>query len=155
MTSVWAHADCSGSELLVLLALADFSDDNGENIYPSMQTLAHKARLSVKQARRVVQNLVKLNLIEIIEIGGWQRGRNRSNAYRILLENLHGEGTPNMGVPPSHPRQYRTPAGESTPLPLTGDDPSSETSYIPPSKKMRPTQAHKKKSYNPADYPDL
>jgi hypothetical protein len=46
MNTVWAHAECKSTELLVLLALADFSDDNGENIYPSISTLAQKARLS-------------------------------------------------------------------------------------------------------------
>lgn len=152
MSDVWAYADCSGSELLVLLALADFADDRGRNIYPSMQTLARKSRLSVKQARRVVQNLVKLNLIEIVEAGGWDRGRNRSNAYRILLENLHPVGTPKLGVPPSHARQNGTPAGDSTPLPPTGDDPPSDPSYTPPLKKKRPSTGAKKKSYQPDDY---
>lgn len=157
MTDVWAYADCSGSELLVLLALADFSDDNGRNIYPSMQTLATKARLSVKQARRVVQNLVKLNLIEIVEVGGWDRGRNRSNAYRIILENLHAPGTPNLGVPSSHPREYGTPTDGRDVLPSAGDDPSYDPLTKPPLKGKRPTraQAEKRKNYRPPEYSDI
>lgn len=159
MTSVWAHADCSGSELLVLLALADFCDDNGENIYPAMPTLARKARLSVKQARRVVQNLVKLDLIEIVEAGGWQRGRNRSNSYRIKLEVLLAGGTPKLSVPPSHARQDGTPADVSTVLPPAGDDPSFQSLYKPPSKSMRPPHGRKnsgqRRSYLPEDYDDL
>lgn len=151
MTDVWAYADCNGSELLVLLALADFSDDQGRNIYPSMQTLAQKARLSVKQARRVVQNLVKLDLIEIVEAGGWDRGRNRSNSYQIKLETLLAKGTPNLGVPPSHPREDGTPAGDSTVLPPVGDDPSYNPLAKPPLKDKRPTRAQKK-SYRPEDY---
>lgn len=152
MTDVWAYADCKGSELLILLALADFSDDNGENIYPSMQTLAQKSRMSDKQARRVVQNLVKLNLIEIVEQGGWQRGRNRANSYRIRLENIHG-GTPNLSVPLSHPRENGTPAGGSTVPPPAGDDPSYKPLKKPSLRDKRPTQG--RKSYNPADYDDL
>jgi hypothetical protein len=140
MTDVWAYAGCKGSELLILLALADFADDNGENIYPSMQTLARKSRMSDKQARRVVQNLVKLGLIEIIEAGGWDRGRNRSNSYRILLENL---GTPKLGVPLSRPRQNGTPTGGRTVLPPVGDDPSSDPLVEAPGKKMRPHKAQK------------
>lgn len=155
MNAVWAYADCSGSELLILLALADFSDDNGENIYPSMQTLAQKSRMSDKQARRVVQNLVKLELIEIVEQGGWQRGRNRSNSYRIRLENII-RGTDNLGVPPSHPREYGTPAHDSTVLPPAGDDPPYKHHTKPPSEQLRPTNGRKrKKSYNPEDYQDL
>lgn len=153
MNVVWAFADCKGSELLILLALADFSDDNGENIYPSMQTLAQKSRMSDKQARRVVQNLVKLGLIEIVEAGGWQRGRNRSNSYRIMLENI---GTPKLGVPLSHPREDGTPAGDRTVLPPAGDDPSFNRHNKPPSKQMRPIHGRKqKKSYQPEDYDDL
>lgn len=153
MNAVWAYADCKGSELLILLALADFADDNGENIYPSMQTLAHKSRMSDKQARRVVQNLVKLGLIEIVEAGGWQRGRNRSNSYRILLENI---GTPKLGVPLSHPGEDGTPTGDRTVLPPVGDDPSYKRNNKPPLKKLRPTHGRKqKKSYQPEDYDDL
>jgi hypothetical protein len=157
MTDVWAYADCSGSELLVLLALADFSDDNGRNIYPSMQTLAQKSRLSVKQARRVVQNLVKKQLIEIVEIGGWDRGRNRSNAYRIILENLHALGTPKLGVPYSHPREGGTPTGGSDVLPSVGDDPSYDPLTKPPLKEQRPprAQAEKKRNYRPPEYDDI
>lgn len=148
MTDVWAHADCKGSELLILLALADFSDDNGENIYPSMKTLARKSRLSAPQARRVVQNLVKLDLIEIVEAGGWDRGRNRSNSYRIKLENLRG--TPNLIVPPSRSRDHGTRADDSTVLAPVIDDPSSDPPYTPPSKDKRPSRARSgKKSYKP------
>lgn len=153
MNAVWANAECSGSELLILLALADFADDNGENIYPSMQTLARKSRMSDKQARRVVQNLVKLKLIEIVEAGGWQRGRNRANSYRILLENI---GTPKLGVPLSRPGEYGTPAHDSTVLPRAGDDPSYNRNNKPPSKQLRPTHGRsQKKSYQPEDYDDL
>lgn len=158
MTDVWAYADCKGSELLILLALADFSDDNGENIYPSMQTLAKKSRLSDKQARRVVQNLVKLDLVEIIEAGGWQRGRNRSNSYRIKLETLLAVGTPKLGVPLSHPREDGTPADDSTVLPPAGDDPPYKPLHKPPLKEKRPPSGRKpqkRRSYQPSDYEDL
>lgn len=156
MNLVWAHADVKGSELLILLAMADFSDDNGENIFPSMQTLGRKARLSDKQARRVVQNLVKLKLVEIVEQGGWQRGRNRSNSYRILLENI---GTPKLGVPISHPRQDGTPADGRAVLPPPGDDPPYNHYKKPPLKSKRPPQGRKGSSANTSyrleNHPDL
>ncbi len=90
MNRVWQEAQVGGSELLVLLALADFSDDDGRNIYPSIQTLSYKVRLTTTQTRRIVHNLVKSNFVEIVEPGGWQGKRNRSNEYRILLDNLEG-----------------------------------------------------------------
>lgn len=157
MNAVWAYADCKSSELLVLLALADFSDDNGENAYPSMATLAKKARLSDKQVRRVVQTLVELKLLEIVEEGGWKHGRNRSNSYRIRLENI---GTPKLGVLPpagegySHPRENGTPTDGGTVLPPAGDNPSSYPSYNPPVEKKRPPRAQKK-NYRPDEYSDI
>jgi hypothetical protein len=153
MTDVWAYADCKGSELLILLALADFSDDNGENIYPSMQTLAKKSRLSEPQARRVVQNLVKLDLIEIVETGGWDRGRNRSNTYRIRLETLYAGRGINLIPPPSRGRDHSGSADDTTVVAPARDDPPYNRTRKPPLKKVRPTQG--RKSYNPDDYPDL
>ncbi len=161
MTDVWAYADCKGSELLILLALADFSDDYGENIYPSTTTLARKSRLSEAQARRVVQNLVKLDLIEIVEQGGWQRGRNRSNSYRIKLENLKPDSGINLIPPPSRRRDHGTRADDTTVVSPTRDDPSSEPSYNTPSEKMRPSSGRKSKTTGDAprgpyslDHPD-
>jgi hypothetical protein len=156
MTDVWAYADCKGSELLMLLALADFSDDHGENIYPSMQTLAEKTRLHETQARRSVQALVKRDLLEIIEPGGWQHGRNRSNSYRIKLENL---GDSKMLPPLSRPRDHGDSTGAPTVVVPARDDPSSKSLYNAPSKGKRPTQGRKnggkRRSYNPDDYDDL
>lgn len=87
MARIWQTAtELSGSELLVLLALADFGDDTGGNIYPSMTTLAGKARLSESQARRVVRRLVEAGYVEIVEAGGWDGQRNRANEYQIVFD---------------------------------------------------------------------
>ena len=45
--AVWKHSRLSGSELLLLLALADFADDGGF-CYPSVSTLAGYMRMSVR-----------------------------------------------------------------------------------------------------------
>lgn len=151
MSDVWAYADCGGSELLVLLALADFADDDGENIYPSMATLARKCRLSESQTRRIVQSLIKKGAIEVVEVGGWEHGRNRSNRYRIVVEALYERGskmTPHI----SRPRDHGTRAGDSTVLAPVIDDPSSDPLYKPPVKEMRPPRAQFRKTYNPDDY---
>jgi hypothetical protein len=94
LSEIWTEANVSGSELLVLLALADFADDDGRNIYPSMPTLAHKARLSESQTRRIIQGLIEEGLIEIVEIGGWDGRRNRANEYRIIREDSGSSMTP-------------------------------------------------------------
>ena len=99
MSRVWQDAQVGGSELLVLLALADFSDDDGCNIYPSIRTLAAKVRLTTKQTRRIIHKLVQDELIEVVQDGGWRGGRNFSNEYRIHLHNL--ERTDILGDIPS------------------------------------------------------
>lgn len=116
LSQVWQHADVSGSELLVLLAMADFCDDQGRNIYPSMPTLAHKARLSESQTRRIVQAFCDNEngdaLVEIVEAGGWKAGRNRSNHYRILLD------SPKLQPKPKESGITLTPPSELTPPPV-------------------------------------
>lgn len=95
MAQLWEHADVTGSELLVLLALADFANDDGSSIYPAMKTIASKARLSVDQARRVVHKLIDSGVLELVEQGGWIGKRNRPNEYRIVMQSpciLQGPG---------------------------------------------------------------
>lgn len=47
-----------GSNYWILLAMADHAHDDGTHVFPSMQTLADKARISKRQAQRVTQILV-------------------------------------------------------------------------------------------------
>jgi hypothetical protein len=60
-----------GSELLALLALADWSDDQG-NCWPSMDAIAGKLRLSRSQAQRVVHRLIDGGFLRVTgnEAGG-------------------------------------------------------------------------------------
>ena len=81
MARVWAQSSRKDGELLVLLALADFANDQGES-WPSMPVLAHKARLSERQARKVLDKLVQAGEIRRVRSNG---GRNRRNRYVILL----------------------------------------------------------------------
>lgn len=72
MTMVWEKYPASGSELLAMLALADWAGDDGGSLYPSMSALAAKIRLSEKQARRIVQDLVHQGILLVVgnEHGG-------------------------------------------------------------------------------------
>ena len=57
MSQVWKHSKHAGGSLLVLLALADFANDEGI-CYPAQKTLAKKSRLSGRQVRRTVGEIV-------------------------------------------------------------------------------------------------
>lgn len=100
MSRVWEISGQSGGALIVLLAIADFADDAGI-AFPSIGTLARKARLSPRQVQRVVAALVAEGELWI-EPG---RGRQGSHLYRVVV------GTPRQNVTPDtmSPRQNVTP----------------------------------------------
>jgi hypothetical protein len=88
MTKVWAQSQVSGSELLLLLAIADFSDDQG-HAFPSVGTLAHKIRMSARNTQYLLQKLEAAGELEITR----NAGRGGSNLYRVQTlrpENLAG-----------------------------------------------------------------
>ena len=78
MSAVWQHAGVEGGSLLVLLALSDFANDDGE-CWPSVKTLSAKSRLSERQTQYVITNLIDGGLIER-DLNAGPRG---ANLYRI------------------------------------------------------------------------
>ncbi len=86
ISRVWEGYPGGGSELLALLALADWSDDAGR-CYPSMAAIAKKTRLSESQARRVVHILIDQGFLDVTgNLHGGKPGTTRQ--YRIVLEKL-------------------------------------------------------------------
>lgn len=84
---VWQCPDLEDkSELLVMLALADFAHDDGSNIYPSRATLAFKARQSERNLKYILKALEDKNYITR-EIGA---GPNGVNITRINIGILRG-----------------------------------------------------------------
>lgn len=89
MARVWAdYPGGGGSELLALLALADWSDDAGR-CWPSMSAIAGKTRLSRSQAQRIVHGLIDGGYLRVIgnSMGG-KPGATRQ--YQIVLSALTG-----------------------------------------------------------------
>lgn len=82
MTQVWERTDLGQSETLVLLALADHADDNGE-CWPSMQRIAEKARVQRRAVQRIVQKLEEKGLVTV------ERSVGRSNTNRFILHVEH------------------------------------------------------------------
>lgn len=58
MTLVWDRYQGSGSELLAMLALANWCNDDGGSLYPSIKQIALKMRVSRSQAQRVLHGLM-------------------------------------------------------------------------------------------------
>ena len=83
MSQVWEDARIqSQPELLVLLALADHARDDGV-CWPSIRTIAAKARVEERSAQRIIRRLIEKGLVEIVTKGGCIEGHNVPNRYRV------------------------------------------------------------------------
>jgi hypothetical protein len=56
MARVWEHSQQTGTHLLMMLAIADFADDDGR-AYPSVNTLAKKCRMKPRNANVILAAL--------------------------------------------------------------------------------------------------
>jgi hypothetical protein len=72
MTAVWDHADVSGGDLLVLLAMADWADDDGRKCFPTQGTLAAKSRMTDRNLRYCLLKLESAGYIS--QVGRRQGG---------------------------------------------------------------------------------
>lgn len=93
-----------GAAKLVMLVLANWCDDRGLNLYPSIAAVADKACLSVSQARRVIHRLIEDGFLEVVgnHSGGAQHATRR---YRVVIEQLLSPSlevihTPSAGATP-------------------------------------------------------
>lgn len=88
MTIVWDGFPGGGSELLALLALADWSDDEGR-CWPSIAAIAKKTRLSRSQTQRTVHGLIDAGYVAVTgnETGG---APGSTRQYRVVLSKLTG-----------------------------------------------------------------
>lgn len=129
MAEVWGRSRHSGTNLLMMLALADFSDDQG-NSYPAVPTLAVKCRMQPRNATYILRDLERSGELEVTPNGG-PKGTNR---YRIALEALGGvqsiagcgmqHGAPLQSVAPLQ-SSVSTPAMQRRlPLQPIADEPS-------------------------------
>lgn len=139
LSMVWEGYPGGGSELLALLALADWSDDEGR-CFPAMASIGRKTRLSEKQARRVVHSLEEAGFLRVT---GGQSGGGMSRRYQIALDRLtppadgraptYGRAPadvphpsrPREGTPPTHGR--RTVIEPSKNRQLMADEPPVST----------------------------
>jgi ribosomal protein S8 len=62
---IWDYTDYRDGSALVALALADFANEEGR-CHPKMETVAKKARLSVRQVQRIIRVFEQDGFIEII-----------------------------------------------------------------------------------------
>jgi Helix-turn-helix domain len=89
MTLVWEKSNQKGSELLLLLAIADNANDQGI-AYPSTKTLAKKTRLDRRHVKKLIRALERTGELRVA-IGAGPRG---CNEYVIQLSTEGGGKMP-------------------------------------------------------------
>lgn len=102
MTMVWENFNRGGSEKLAMLALADWCDDYGNRLHPSISGVAKKINVSESQARRIIHKFIDEGFLTVTaNHDGGNPGQTRH--YRMNLEML------------STPSVHATPCSEDTP----------------------------------------
>lgn len=78
LTRVWRESQHKGGTLLVLLAIADYADDDGI-AFPSVVTLAKKARMSQRNVQYALRVLTKSGELQVTAP---ENGR-KSRTFRV------------------------------------------------------------------------
>jgi hypothetical protein len=79
LAAVWEHSRQSGSHLLVLVAVASYSDHNGEWV-TDQATLQRRARLSNRRLRQILTELAASGELSVVS----HHGRGKRSTYRLL-----------------------------------------------------------------------
>jgi hypothetical protein len=85
MAIVWKKSSHGGTDLLMLLAIADFADDDGR-AYPAVGTLAKKCRMGPRNANYVLSTLRDSGELQILV----NEGPHGTNLYQLRFSAMKG-----------------------------------------------------------------
>ena len=128
MSHVWNMEIEDSTAKLALMALADFSDDDGY-CFPSYKVLAKKISKSKRTAIRVVDKLAELGFVQI-EKRELKDGTSSTNLYKIMIENDRvAQAHPRVTSPDNRVTRMTPPSDMCvTPINITTNEPSIEPS---------------------------
>jgi hypothetical protein len=131
--AVWDRTTTGGSTRLLLLALADFADEDGLS-WPSVQTLAHRTGRSERQVQRLIGYAIAAGELEADRDGG--RGSSR---YRLRPggQPVTERGVTQMSPQGRRPRHPRGDTGDTPGVTPTTPEPSREPTEEPASDPAR------------------
>ncbi len=89
MAWVFEHSRSTLGARLVLLAIANHADRDGDNSFASVATLAEEAHLSERQVQRAIASLLADGELELVGRHG-SRADRMTNVYRLPGVQLHG-----------------------------------------------------------------
>jgi hypothetical protein len=130
MSLVWESETLDPYERLVMLSLADHSNDDGI-CYPSMRRLCDRTGMKIRGVQNVVKRLTEAGYITV----EMNKGRAGSNLYKV-----NPTPAPDAGAQDMHPRtECTTPPHSKTQTPalnapkpsLTVNEPSKRKTRIP------------------------
>ena len=90
MTMAWDLPLPPGEKLL-LLALADYSNDNGD-CFPGQISLARRCSVSDRAIRKQINNLVQRGYLEVKRRSRGRGEGRKSNQYRLILQPEQSSG---------------------------------------------------------------
>jgi hypothetical protein len=97
---VWERSKARGTELLVLLAVADYAHDDGRDAWPTIETLATKSRLSVRAVWDILRRLQVAGELEVEKNADGRRVRGGHRPRQFL--HVLCCAPPAEGSPPEH-----------------------------------------------------
>jgi len=133
MSLVWERSEATSTHLLVMLAMADFADDDGL-AWPSYDRIGLKIRQSGRNAKRIVKQLLDTDELSLVQSGS----RGQSNQYRVEVTALALKEGPGL----SHSDKSGTSEGDIQVNPEghpMSPEPSIEPSQGQPSETSKPT----------------
>jgi len=87
MRYVWKNSKSKSNARLMLLAIADIANDNGD-AYPGVDKLGNKCNISHRCAQDVIQDLERLQELQVYENVGTKTISGWTNLYRVVLEGV-------------------------------------------------------------------
>ena len=137
MSMVFEYYPEGGGEMLLALALADFADDDGSRIYPSVAALAKKTRQSERSIQYQIQKMMKNGFLSLVEAGGRVGKKYRANEYKINLpyfvRNTVNNNSATTATAPTHQdtsRQLENRGAKIAPLPEVTENNSENKDEI-------------------------
>jgi hypothetical protein len=127
ISHVWQYPHLRDqSQLLIMLALADFSNEHGLS-YPAVGTLADRARVTARHARKILSHLERFDLVTVRKGQGiGSIDGQRSNVYQINVGMLLSRTeipSPNYAIKKALKKQKARQKQGKTPHPCHNDTP--------------------------------
>lgn len=87
MAVVWDHYPKGGTEKLALLALADWCNDRGESLHPSVAAVARRVGVSERSIQRLLSSFIAEGVLEVV--GNAQGGApGLTRRYRLRIDRI-------------------------------------------------------------------